>query len=258
MKRLLLAGGGQAHALVLRELARHQLSDVDVVLVTPSRQLRYSGMLPGWVAGHYALDELTIELAPLLHAAGANLIAAQLQRLDLTNRIAFTDNGDAIDFDVLSIATGAVIDVDAISGAHEHAVPLRPFDRFVTRWETITQHATAASDGYWLTVIGAGAAGVEIALASAYRAHTLRSPMRVRLLTGGDPILPGHGDRARSLMRAALANRNVQIIDAAADSCRARRRHYARHATYCDRRNADRHWRQRRAVAARHAIGAGR
>ncbi len=124
------------------------LTGVDVVLVTPSPQLRYSGMLPGWIAGHYALDELTIELAPLVQAAGAKLIAAQLQGLDLTNRIAFTDGGEAIDFDVLSIATGAVIDVDAISGAREHALPLRPFDASSPAGNSIMRHAQARTEGF--------------------------------------------------------------------------------------------------------------
>ena len=173
-------------------------------------------MLPGWVAGHYALQELTIELAPLARAARATLISAQLQSLDLANRIAFTDDGQAIDFDVLSIATGAVLDVDAISGAREHALMLRPFESFITGWEGLMRNAEAASEGFRLTVIGAGAAGVETALAAAYRARMMSSPMRIQVLTGGVPILPGHGDRARSLMHAALANSGVQVLDVAA------------------------------------------
>ena len=216
MKRLLLAGGGQVHALVLRDLARRRLTGIDVVLVTPSSQLRYSGMLPGWVAGHYALRDLTVELAPLARAAGARLIAAQVQKVDLANRIALTDGGGAIDFDVLSIATGAVVDIDAIGGARQHGLPLRPFEHFIGGWERIVRNAEAASEIFRLTVVGAGAAGVEIALAACYRAVTMRLPMRVQLLTGGVPLLPGHGDRARSLMHAALANSGVQLIDAAA------------------------------------------
>ena len=217
MKRLLLAGGGQTHALVLRELVRRRNTGVEVVVVTPSSQLRYSGMLPGWIAGHYAPEELTIQLAPLARAAGAKLIAAQVQRLDLANRIAFTDGGEAFDFDVLSIATGAVVDVDAISGAREHALLMRPFETFMSGCEHILQAAKAAHELFRLTVIGAGAAGVEIALAAAYRAHVTGSPMRVHLLTGGVPILPGHGNRARSLMHHTLAKSGVQVLDAIAD-----------------------------------------
>ena len=46
MKRLLLVGGGQAHAFVLRALAASPRRDVEVVLATPSDRLVYSGMLP--------------------------------------------------------------------------------------------------------------------------------------------------------------------------------------------------------------------
>ena len=40
MKRLLLAGGGQAHVLVLREIARRPMTDVEIVVVAPSNKLR--------------------------------------------------------------------------------------------------------------------------------------------------------------------------------------------------------------------------
>jgi pyridine nucleotide-disulfide oxidoreductase family protein len=213
VKRLLLAGGGQAHALVLRDLARHRPPNVDIVLVTPSTQLRYSGMLPGWIARHYTREELTIELAPLAQAASATLISAQVEKLDLANKIAFTDGGQAFAFDVLSIATGAMVDADAISGAREHALPLRPFEGFMTGWEHIIHNAETAREPFRLTVIGGGAAGVETALAAAYRARAMPSPMGVQLLTGGVPILPGHGDRARSLMNIALNNNGVQVLD---------------------------------------------
>ena len=216
MKRLLLAGGGQVHALVLRDLARARLSDVELVLVTPSSQLRYSAMLPGWVAGHYALPALTIDLGLLARAARARLILAQVQKLDLTNRIALTDDGNAIDFDVLSIATGAASSVDAISGARQHAIALRPFEDFIPGWERIVRTAEAASSAFQLTVLGAGAAGVEIALSAAFRARMMRLPMRVHLLTGGVPILPGHSERARLLMHATLASAGIHLVDDAA------------------------------------------
>ena len=213
MKRLLLAGGGQTHVLVLRDIARRRMTDVEIVVVAPSNQLRYSGMLPGWIAGHYQLEELTIDLVPLAQAAGAQLVTSHVTKLDLANRIAFTDRGEAFAFDVLSIATGAEINVDAIAGAREHALPLRPFSGFVAGWQHIVQRAAIARNTFRLTVIGGGAGGAETALAAAYRARTMQSPVHVQLLTGGVPILPGHGHRARSLMNAALVNNGVQVTD---------------------------------------------
>ncbi len=78
------------------------------------------------------------------------------------------------------------------------------------------QNAQDAREGFRLTVIGGGAAGVETALAAAYRARTTRSELHVQLLTGGVPLLPGHGDRARSLVNAALEKGGVQVVDAIA------------------------------------------
>jgi len=216
MKRLLLAGGGQAHALVLREIARRRITGVEIVAVSPSSHLRYSGMLPGWIAGHYALDELTVDFEPLVRAAGARFVAAPITKLDLDHRVAFTDRDEPFPFDVLSIATGAVIDVDAVTGAREHALPLRPFDGFVAGWHRIVQRAEAARATFRLTVIGGGAGGAEIALAATHRMRTTRSPAHVRLMTGGVPILAGHGARARALMTTALLKNGVEVIDAIA------------------------------------------
>lgn len=216
MKQLLLAGGGQTHALVLRELAHNRPTDLDVVLVTPTTSLPYSGMLPGWIAGHYTVDQLLIPLAPLARAAGARLVCASLQTLDLANKRAVSDAGEQLHFDILSIATGATIDVDSISGARNYAVPLRPLEGFITGWQHILQRAAAARGVFHLTLIGGGAGGAETALAAAYRARTLPSSLQVQLITGGVPILPGHGARARALMHAALRENEIKVIDAIA------------------------------------------
>jgi hypothetical protein len=71
MKRLVLAGAGHAHALVLRQLAQQPLAGVEVVVVSPEPLAPYSGMVPGWLAGLYRFDEIVIDLPPLARAAGA-------------------------------------------------------------------------------------------------------------------------------------------------------------------------------------------
>jgi pyridine nucleotide-disulfide oxidoreductase family protein len=213
MKRLLLAGGGQAHVFVLRALAKQRPDNVDVVLVTPSDQLIYTGMLPGWTAGHYQLPELTISLAPLLRAAHVRLVPARVTALDLQRRVAHTDGGDAIDFDLLSIASGPAPNVDGISGAREHTLPLRPLTRFVEAWQQISSRAQSSRAPFCLTIIGAGAGGIEIALAAKYRLPK----MHVQLITGDEPILPGHNARVRALAHAALRNSGVQLVAALAE-----------------------------------------
>ena len=211
MKRLLLVGGGQAHAFVLRALAAQRRRDVEVVLVTPSDRLVYSGMLPGWIAGHYALPELTIPLPPLAEAAGAIFMQRRVVGLDPEHRTVRTDRNELIEFDILSIASGPAVDFDAIPGSRDFALPIRPLDNFVAGWARIPSHALTTDMPLRLTVIGAGAGGVEIALAMKYRLAVCRDRVRVQLVTGAGPILPGHAARARTLLKDALLRQGVIV-----------------------------------------------
>ena len=62
MKRLVLLGGGHAHLAVLEALAIEPDEHISVSMVTPQPQLIYTGMLPGYVAGHYSLERCAIDL----------------------------------------------------------------------------------------------------------------------------------------------------------------------------------------------------
>ena len=66
IKKLLLLGAGHAHVHVLASLAQHRPADLDVTVLTPFAYQTYSGMTPGFVAGHYSETECRIELEPLV------------------------------------------------------------------------------------------------------------------------------------------------------------------------------------------------
>ena len=82
MKRLVLLGGGHAHVFVLQALAREPLPGVETVLVTPFDRQVYSGMVPGVVAGHYAVDEAVIPLPPLVRQARVRRLPTSAVGLD--------------------------------------------------------------------------------------------------------------------------------------------------------------------------------
>ncbi len=214
MRRLLLAGGGQAHAFVLRELARRSLRDVEVTLVTPHVDQLYSAMLPGWIAGHYTRDELAIPLAPLTQAANARLVEDRICGLDPARGIALTERGTTIEFDLLSLAVGSTIASGPIEGAQQHAFPIRPIHAFVDAWGAWAPRL-AEADRPKIVVIGAGAGGIEIALAIAYAMRAAGNGAQVKIVTGG-ALLPGHNERARRLARDALMRSQVRVFDSTA------------------------------------------
>ena len=91
MKRLVLAGGGHAHLHVLKALAAQRWPGVEVWLVTPYLRQIYSGMVPGWMAGHYALDQCAAPLEPLARAAGVRVRQEPVTGIDAARREAVRD-----------------------------------------------------------------------------------------------------------------------------------------------------------------------
>ena len=214
MTRLLLVGGGHAHVFVLRELARRRPRDLEVMLVTPYERQLYSGMLPGWIAGHYAIDELAIPLQPLAQAAGAVLLHDRIVGIAPAARRAITARGVTLEYDLVSLATGSDIATFAIEGAQRWALPLRPIEDFVAKWSALAPRL-AEADRPKIAVIGAGAGGVEVALAVAYAMRAAGNGSQVQLVSGG-ALLPGHSERARALAQAELVRSQVRLIDSIA------------------------------------------
>jgi pyridine nucleotide-disulfide oxidoreductase family protein len=217
VKRLLLAGGGHSHVFVLDALAREPLPDTEVTLVSPFDRQVYSGMLPGWIAGHYALEQCVIPLPPLAQKANVRFVQAHVARLDLANRLAYTEAAEALPFDVISIATGPVMNLDAIPGLREHAVALRPIESLIQQWSRLhaqlAAQAMQGSEPATVTVLGGGAGGVELAFAIAHRMEAARLPVRVQLVTGKPGLLPTLNDGVRRRVARLLPTRGVRLIE---------------------------------------------
>ena len=154
--RLLLLGGGHAHVRALREFR-----DCDATLVTPFQHHTYSGMVPGFVAGHYRLEEIRIDLAGLAARAGARLVLGQVAALDAARRLARLEDGTELPYDVASLNLGSI--PATAPGSAEHALAAKPFENFMERWLELQDRVGKVA------VVGAGAAGVELAMAVAHR-----------------------------------------------------------------------------------------
>jgi pyridine nucleotide-disulfide oxidoreductase family protein len=213
LKRLLLLGGGHAHVKVLRALAIQPLPGTEVMLVTPFTRQVYSGMVPGLVAGHYTASACAIPLLPLAQAARVSLVEASAVALDAAARRVTLSSGQVAEYEVLSIDTGAVMDRSLLPGAREHALFVRPIEHFVQLFErTLTLAAQRTLD---VVVVGGGAAGVELAMAMAYR---LGAQARVALVAGGTTPLEGY---ALPVVEAALAHLRRWRITVLPEAARA-------------------------------------
>lgn len=203
----MLLGGGHAHLQVLRAFAAEPPPAAEVLLVTPHERLCYSGMVPGWVAGHYGALDCSVPLAPLAQRAKVNMRRAAAVALDAAARRVTLDDGSELRYDLLSLDTGAVADTAAIPGAAQHGLFVRPIEAFMDHWARIADDVQGAPS--CIAVIGGGAAGTELALAAA---HRLGSNTRICLVAGGDGVLPTYPAGVQRRMARALARAKVTVL----------------------------------------------
>ncbi len=187
---IILVGAGHAHVEVLRSFAEDPPRGIRLTLVTRSRHAYYSGMLPGLIAGLYRPDETRIDTQPLARAAGAEIVEASADGVDLATQQLKCEGRLPIPYDVLSFDIGSTTDISSIAGVGEHTVPVRPIDGFLDRVEALRQRALRASRMTRIAVVGGGAAGVELALSVANR-------------------LPGRGNESGCPRRSAAVRARV-------------------------------------------------
>jgi len=203
---LVLIGGGHTHALVLRRWGMTPLPGVRVTVINPGPTAPYSGMLPGFVAGHYTREELDIDLVKLARFAGARIINGYATGIDKDARTINVAGRPPIAYDVAAVDVGITSDMPDLPGFATHATPAKPLGTFASRWDSFRAQAEAPQ----IAVIGGGVAGAELAMAMA---HALRDRQPTVRLIDRSHVLTALGYKARQKMLAALTANSIEIID---------------------------------------------
>jgi hypothetical protein len=104
---IVLIGGGHSHVGVLRAFAMKPLPGVRLTVVCTDTDTPYSGMLPGYIAGHYDFDEVHIDLRRLAEAAGARYYRDEVIGIDRAARKVLCRTRPPVAYDALSINIGS-------------------------------------------------------------------------------------------------------------------------------------------------------
>lgn len=214
VRDLVLAGAGHSHVEVLRRLAMAPVGGLRVTVVSREVHTPYSGMLPGFIAGHYRWDEIHIDLAPLAARAGARLVTDTVTGVDLTDNVLLCADRPPIRFDLLSINSGSAPSIGQIQGADQFGIPVKPIDRFLSRWQKLLDRLRAGDGSpFRLAVVGGGAGGVELALSIRYRLAKVENidNVDIFLITAGERLLIGHNASVQSHLENELARKGIEV-----------------------------------------------
>ena len=218
LKDLVLIGGGHTHVAVLKGFGMRPIPGVRLTLITRDVHTPYSGMLPGLVAGHYAFDDVHIDLAPLSRFARARLYHQPVVGLDLARRQVLCEGRPPVSYDLLSINTGSTPSFREVPGAAETVVPVKPISTFVERWELLRARVVEADGPVKIGVVGAGAGGVELTLAAQFALRQLleargrpAAMAEFHLFSASRTILPTHNRGMRRRLERVLRERDVHM-----------------------------------------------
>lgn len=195
---LVLLGGGHSHALWIKYWQQlknsHPAKKIRPLLISDNTTSPYSGMLPGLLSGDYSYDDCHIDLARLCGKSNCDFLQRRcinIQRIDNSDRenlyrldfaplnseqlISETfehHNSAPIFCKVLSINIGSqpfvsTEEIDKIPDNKNWKI--KPINQFFLNWQALQKSlvdpSPASSQESLIKIIGAGAAGVEMACA---------------------------------------------------------------------------------------------
>ncbi len=209
---LVLGGLGHSHLFVLEALGKGELPACRVMVCSAEPQHVYSGMVPGWLGGRYTSSELTVDIAQMCASVGAQYVPHHVAGLDANTRTLQLTNGTAISFDICSIAVGSQPAGLNTQGAHEWSWPLKPLQRVEGVLARLNELAAARTGA--VTVVGAGLAGIEIALAARARLSiggARTDDVDVRIVNRDATLSTGRGDSFTDRLEDACVRHAVPI-----------------------------------------------
>ena len=239
VKDLILIGGGHSHVCVLKKFGMHPEPGVRLTLVSDAALTPYSGMLPGFVAGHYTEEECHIDLVPLAKFAKARFILARACGLDREQRLVHLEGRPPLRYDILSIDIGISPGMHLKTSQQEalRVTPVKPISKFSAKWDQLIPRVLAWRDALSeqkcnrpmnITVVGGGAGGVELLLSIHHRLCTLlkeehqrsgkggvelstNAIFQMSVATRGHTILSSHPPRVQRIFRRVLKERSIQV-----------------------------------------------
>lgn len=206
--RIVIVGGGFGGLYTALYLQKYRhLKGNAVTLIEPRERFLFTPLLYEVLTDELLLWEVAPSYKTLLVGTNVQWQQDWADRIDLEQQQITLRSGANISYDYLVVATGAKTRQLPIPGINTHAVTFRSLDDVVSvkaRLDNLAQ----ASYPVAVTVIGAGASGVELATKVADR---LGQAGQVRLVDRGNQILKPFPRGLQRKALHALMQRNVEL-----------------------------------------------
>jgi NADH:ubiquinone reductase (non-electrogenic) len=220
--RILIIGGGFGGLFTALDL----VGAGDVTLVNDEDHFLFKPMLYEYLSGEVEAWHIAPDCKELLDEK-VRFIRGAVTNIDLDNRaVTVSGRAEALSYDVLVVAPGAVTNYASVEGAEQFALPFRALNdanrlrRRMTEALDHVQPDAAPQDtrsALTFAVVGGGASGVELStkmadlLRDAVKRRALKGEPRVLIIEMADRLVPGMGEELREFVEGALHEARVEV-----------------------------------------------
>ena len=211
-KDLVLLGAGHSNIEVLKKFGTKPIDGLRLTVISNSYFSTYSGMLPGYLQGIYDWNEINIDLVKLCRVYGHRLIISNVIKIDTKNNLVFLENRPSINYDFLSINLGIKTDSSKIKGAEKNCLKLKPISSIKENFDKLLEFNKVNKNND-IVIIGAGAAGFEVALALDENLKRRNIKNNIILLSKNSSVLNQFNKKAEFIAKNTLKNCNVKFLN---------------------------------------------
>ncbi len=193
--RIVLAGAGHAHIAALRYFAKTK-PQAEIILINDGPFAWYTGTLPALIRRDIFAPQARLNVQTLATKCGAVFIDARYTR--------HCERSEAIHLHFANHPPTTCDHLSLSTGGEKTQGGIKPIPEFLRRLQKLDEIKNPK-----IAIIGAGAAGIEIALALRIRLPTAR----IFLQPSQTGILPTAPPRAQTIARAALQSAHITITE---------------------------------------------
>jgi|GEM_PF-617656 len=206
-QKVLLVGGGHAMLPLLKDPGGISNPDVEITLINDHQYLYYSGMVPEFIGRVYSRDEVRINLKRLCEESGIRYIEDTATALHPEKRYLETNSGDQIAYNLIAFDIGS-----RTPGLYDQkkSIPTKPLYNI----ERLKKYLRGETENQKiLSIIGGGAAGIEIALnvSASYRRDISIGKLQVHIVEVTDRLLPMFKKKLSDYVTSLLEERGVNV-----------------------------------------------
>ena len=216
---IVLLGAGHTNAHVLRMWKMRPIEDAQLVCVSNHPIATYSGMMPGVLAGQYAVPEMEIDLVRYCASAGVRLVVGNVTGIDREQReLQFADR-PPLAYEYLSVGIGSRPTTNGVEIKDDSKlVAIKPMQTFLERLRDRMQMFASSPTKPRIAIVGGGIGSIEIAFCLDRQIRDDPTSLglssgqqaEITLVTGGQRVGSGLIDSTQDKVKAAFDSYSIK------------------------------------------------